>query len=77
MANVGFLRKFGLEAVRHGALVQALELVLWGGVALACWVTFKICEHVLVDRYLSWASRPDRKKQPANNQDADTPEHTG
>lgn len=60
MANVKFLREFGLTAIRHGALVQVVELAFWGALSLSCWVVFKICEHLLVDRYLTWAgkSRP-------------------
>ena len=54
MASAKFLREFGTEAIRHGALAQVIELVLWGGLALFCWLTFKVCEHELVERYLRW-----------------------
>ncbi|MGJ8584671.1 MAG: hypothetical protein ACSHXD_11290 [Marinosulfonomonas sp.] len=64
MANVGFLRKAGFDAIRHGALIQVVELMFWGGIALVCWVVFKICEHILVERYLSWAARPKSAQTP-------------
>lgn len=54
MANVGFIKKHGIDAIRHGALWQVAELTMWGALALFYWVTFKICEHVLVARYFSW-----------------------
>lgn len=57
MASAGFLRKFGWVAVQHGALWQVGELVLWGALALSCWIGFKVCEHILVDRYLRWAAK--------------------
>lgn len=63
-ANLGFFRKFGWEAVRHGALWQLGELLLWGAVALLCWLVFKICEQVLEDRYLDWAHRTGRRRIP-------------
>ena len=55
MASASFIGEHGLEAIRHGALWQVLELVFSGSVALAMWVSFKICEHILVDRYLAWS----------------------
>ena len=63
MANLHFVTKFGSEAVRHGALVQAAQLGLWGGLALACWLLFKICESELVGRYFRW-SRPQMVVRP-------------
>lgn len=38
MASLAFLREFGPEAVRHGALWQVGELTLWGVVSLTCWM---------------------------------------
>lgn len=58
-ASLGFISKFGWEAIRYGALWQVGELFLWGALSLLCWVVFKICEQVLEDRYLAWA-RKDR-----------------
>jgi len=68
MANVGFLKKFGWEAVRHGALWQVLELVSWGALALLCWVVFKICEQILEDRYLDWARKSRRSDKGSDTQ---------
>ncbi|MEM8980688.1 MAG: hypothetical protein AAGD04_14465 [Pseudomonadota bacterium] len=59
MANVEFLQRAGFEALRHGALWQVLELVIYGAIALLCWVIFKICEQVLEDRYLAWAQEDE------------------
>lgn len=57
MASLRFLREYGSEAVRHGALWQAGELLLWGCLALGCWLVFKICEQELEDRYFDWARK--------------------
>lgn len=57
MANTDFIRKFGLEAIRHGALIQIFELAAWGAMALLLWLVFKICEQILRDRYMIWTSR--------------------
>lgn len=61
MASLAFLKKFGWEAIRHGALWQVAELAIWGALSLFCWLVFKVCEHQLTDRYLAWARRrPER-----------------
>ncbi len=66
MASLAFLREFRVEAIRHGALWQVLELVVWGALSLTCWLVFKVCEQVLEDRYLDWAGRqPNRRKKNA------------
>lgn len=57
VASIGFLQKYGWQAVQHGALWQVCELILSGAVALACWICFKVCEHDLEARYLAWAKR--------------------
>lgn len=57
MANVDFIREFGLMAIQHGALVQLAELIAWGALSLGCWLVFKACENVLVGRYLDWSKR--------------------
>ncbi len=57
MAGLAFIRKFGWEAIRHGALWQIAELAFWGALSLSCWLVFKICEHILEDRYIAWARR--------------------
>lgn len=57
MASLRFLRDHGWDAVRVGALWQVGELLLWGCLALACWLVFKICENDLQNRYVRWATR--------------------
>ncbi|MEO5697368.1 MAG: hypothetical protein ABIQ60_09580 [Burkholderiaceae bacterium] len=49
-ANFEFLATHGFDAVREGGLLQLLEIVLSGYLAAACFVVFKLCEKVLVDR---------------------------
>jgi hypothetical protein len=62
MASLSFLKENGFEAVRHGALLQVLELALWGTLSLSCWLAFKACEAELISRYFKWA-RQERKAQ--------------
>ncbi|KPP83839.1 MAG: hypothetical protein HLUCCA08_08535 [Rhodobacteraceae bacterium HLUCCA08] len=57
MASVRFLGDFGWTAIRHGALWQVGELLLWGGLTLICWLAFKIGETELSGRYRAWADR--------------------
>lgn len=57
MANVEFIRTFGWSAIQNGALVQMLELLCFGAISLTCWLIFKICEHILEDRYISWSQK--------------------
>ncbi len=49
-ADFEFLAVHGVDAVREGGLHQLLEIVLSGYLAAACFVVFKLCEKVLVDR---------------------------
>ncbi len=49
-ANFRFLSEYGLDAVREGALRQLLGLVFNGYAAAACYLAFKLCEKVLVER---------------------------
>ena len=62
MANWEFLREYGFTAIEHGALYQVVELFALGAISMLCWMVFKTCEHVLVDRYLDWASKQSRDK---------------
>lgn len=55
MESVRFLKSYGIEAVRHGALLQVLQLCAWGALSLACWLTFKVCEGELISRYQAWS----------------------
>ena len=56
-ASVEFIGEHRFEAIRHGALWQVLELLAWGTLALVSWLSFKLCEGILQDRYLLWARR--------------------
>lgn len=67
-ANIGFIREHGLEAIRYGALLQLFELIVMGAVALLCWITFKICEQILEDRFLTWSQRGDDQKETVSGQ---------
>ena len=49
-ANFAFLSMYGVDAVREGGLRQLLEATLSGYLAAACYVVFKLCEKVLVER---------------------------
>lgn len=57
MANIRFLREFGWIAVQEGALIQLLQIIGSGGVAMLAYIGFKICESELVRRYNNWQSR--------------------
>ena len=49
-ANFEFLSAYGFDAVREGGLRQFVEVLVSGYVAAACYVVFKVCEKVLVER---------------------------
>ena len=49
-ANLEFLSSYGFDALREGGLRQLLEIVASGYFAAACYVVFKLCEKVLVER---------------------------
>lgn len=55
MANRDFIREHGWLAIQNGALLQIVELTLYGSIALLCWLIFKICEQELSARYFAWA----------------------
>ena len=57
MANIRFLREFGLTAVMEGALIQLAQIGGTAFVALISWIGFKICEGELIRRYLLWQDR--------------------
>ena len=52
-ANFEFLSMYGVEAVREGGLRQLLEILVSGYFAAACYVVFKLCEKVLVERLIT------------------------
>ena len=60
-ANLGFLSAHGLDAVREGGLLQLFELMVSGYLAVACYVAFKFCEKVLVERL---ALKPKKENPP-------------
>ena len=60
MANLEFLGEFGWVAIQYGGLWQVIELFVWGALALSCWLVFKICEHLLEDRYIAWSNRSEK-----------------
>jgi hypothetical protein len=49
-ANFQFLWMYGSDAVREGGLWQLLEAALSGYLAAGCYVLFKLCEKILVER---------------------------
>jgi hypothetical protein len=51
-ANFEFLSMYGVAAVRDGGLWQLVEIGASGYVAAACYVVFKLCEKVLVERLI-------------------------
>lgn len=54
MANLGFIRAYGVMALVDGGLLQLLEIIVRGIVSLAAYLGFKACEVELVHR---WRSR--------------------
>ncbi|HEX2586255.1 MAG TPA: hypothetical protein VHL14_14100 [Steroidobacteraceae bacterium] len=48
-SNFEFILEYGVMALRDGGLIQFVELVLSGFVALAFYVLFKVCEKTLVE----------------------------
>lgn len=49
-ANAGFLLRAGWDGLLDGGLQQLLELSLNALAAIAAYLCFKLCEHVLVHR---------------------------
>ncbi len=49
-ANLNFLAANGVDAIRDGGLLQLFELLATGYLAVGCYVAFKFCEKVLVER---------------------------
>ncbi len=64
-ANYELIRDYGGMAILDGGLLQFVELVFWGYLALACYVVFKGCVDGLLLRIhrsrAAEASRPDAK----------------
>jgi hypothetical protein len=49
-ANLNFLAEYGVDAARDGGLLQFAEILLMVYLAVACYVVFKFCEKILVER---------------------------
>ena len=49
-ANAGYLSSTGWAGLLDGGLAQLLELVVNALAAIAAYLVFKLCEHVLVHR---------------------------
>ena len=49
-ANLDLFLEYGWEVAQDGALRQLIELIALSYLSLACWVGFKCCEKLLVDR---------------------------
>ena len=64
MANLDFIRRHGLVAIREGALVQLALLTLSGAFALVCYLGFKFCEVELSIRFRRWATGTDLPERP-------------
>lgn len=47
-ANLTLFWDYGVMVIKDGALTQLVELVLLGYLAMACYIVFKSCEHLLV-----------------------------
>jgi hypothetical protein len=51
-ANINLIAAHGAMALMDGAFVQLLGLIGYGYLAVACFLLFKACEKVLVERLL-------------------------
>lgn len=57
MANIRFLREFGVMAVMEGALWQLMHILFSSAIAMLSYIGFKICESELVHRYHDWQNK--------------------
>lgn len=57
VANLDYLRRTGRMGIADGGLLQLVELSLKGGLALACYFAFKLCEAEFTRRYRIWLDR--------------------
>ncbi len=49
-ANFNLIATYGAMAAFDGGILQFIELTAWGYLALACYVVFEGCLHVLLHR---------------------------
>ena len=61
--NWDFITLHGLMALKEGAALQLLELLMYLGISMLNYVVFKACEHSLVHRIL----HPSEHKRPHEN----------
>jgi len=57
-ANLEYLGMYGLMAAREGGIEQLLGILGSGYFAAACYVVFKLCEKVLVERAAAGRDTP-------------------
>lgn len=50
IANTDYITANGWQGLVEGGLQQLLELCLKGGLAMLFYLSFKLCEHVLIHR---------------------------
>jgi hypothetical protein len=53
LVNIQLIREYGMMALRDGAFLQLMELLLTACFAVAFYVCFKTCESALVQRIFS------------------------
>jgi len=51
-SNAELILNYGVMALLDGGLLQTLQLLLLGYLALACYVVFKCCEKLIVEALL-------------------------
>ncbi len=54
MENIRLLQQAGWQAAMDGGLLQLIEIIASGAIALACYVGIKACETELVYRWRAW-----------------------
>jgi hypothetical protein len=50
IANAEYISSYGWQALLDGGLQQFLEICLKCALAMLCYLSFKLCEHVLIHR---------------------------
>jgi hypothetical protein len=50
IANAEYISSNGWDGMVEGGLEQLLGLFLKGGLAMLCYLSFKLCEHVIIHR---------------------------
>lgn len=60
-ANWNLITTYGLMALKDGALLQSIELILTGMSSMIVYLVFKFCEHILIERMRS-LGKPGKKQ---------------